>query len=78
MTRCEFLFFILTVKADEIGRLSAWLNPFGETIETAEAEVDEWRKSNFVDLRAEAKLMKEYVKLAWELSPDLAVHMPDR
>lgn len=69
---------ILIFVANEIGRLSVWLNPLGEAIDTPESEVEEWRKSNFADPRAEAKLMKEYVKLAWELSPDLTVHMPAR
>lgn len=69
---------ILAFIANEIERLSAWLNPLGETIEEGEIAVDQWRRNNFPDLRTEQRLMKENVKLAWEISSELAVHMPAR
>ncbi|VDM34127.1 unnamed protein product [Toxocara canis] len=47
-------------------------------MEKGEADVEQWRKNTFPDPRTEQKLMKENVKLAWEISAELAVYMPAR
>ncbi|MFH4977100.1 hypothetical protein AB6A40_003809 [Gnathostoma spinigerum] len=69
---------ILVFLANEIERLSAWLNPLGESVEEGENAVEQWRKATFPDQRSELKLMKDNIHLAWEISPELAVHMPAR
>uniref|UniRef100_F1KPV3 1-phosphatidylinositol 4-kinase n=1 Tax=Ascaris suum TaxID=6253 RepID=F1KPV3_ASCSU len=69
---------ILAFVANEIERLSVWLNPLGENMEEGEASVEQWRKNTFPDPRNEQRLMKENVKLAWEISAELAVYMPAR
>lgn len=55
-----------------------WLNPLGETLEVGEINIEQWRKSTFTDTRAEARLLRENVKLAWDVCPNLAVYMPSR
>ncbi|VDN18544.1 unnamed protein product [Gongylonema pulchrum] len=69
---------ILIFLANEIERLSAWLNPLGENVEVGETSIEQWRKSTFPDTRAEARLLRENVKLAWDICPNLAVYMPSR
>ncbi|EJD74219.1 phosphatidylinositol 4-kinase, variant [Loa loa] len=69
---------ILIFVANEIERLSAWLNPLGEALGLEDASIEQWRKSTFPDARTEAKLLRENVRIAWQICPDLAVHMPSR
>lgn len=59
-------------------RLSAWLNPLGESLEEGEVGLDQWKKATFEDVRAEKRWIKENVKLAWEICPNLAIYMPAR
>ncbi|KAL4002855.1 Phosphatidylinositol 3- and 4-kinase family protein [Acanthocheilonema viteae] len=69
---------ILIFVANEIERLSAWLNPLGEALGLEDANIEQWRKSTFPDARTEAKLLRENVKIAWQICPELAVYMPSR
>ncbi|CAG9533242.1 unnamed protein product [Cercopithifilaria johnstoni] len=69
---------VLIFVANEIERLSAWSNPLGETLGLEDANIEQWRKSTFPDARTEAKLLRENVKIAWQICPDLAVYMPSR
>ncbi|EJW76008.1 hypothetical protein WUBG_13084, partial [Wuchereria bancrofti] len=64
---------ILIFVANEIERLSAWLNPLGEALGLEDASIEQWRKSTFPDARTEAKLLRENVRIAWQICPDLAV-----
>lgn len=72
------LHFQLVFQANEIERLSAWLNPLGEALGLEDANIEQWRKSTFPDARTEAKLLRENVRIAWQICPDLAVYMPSR
>ena len=65
------------LQGNEVERLSAWLNPQGN-MEPGESSVEQWRMSTFTDVRTEERLMRESTKLAWEISPSLAVHIPAR
>ncbi|VDN02816.1 unnamed protein product [Thelazia callipaeda] len=69
---------LLIFIANEIERLSAWLNPLGEALSAEELNIEQWRKSTFPDIRTETKLLRENVKIAWQISPALAVYMPSR
>nr|CRZ25602.1 Bm7141 [Brugia malayi] len=69
---------ILIFVANEIERLSAWLNPLGEALGLEDASIEQWRKSTFPDARTEAKLLRENARIAWQICPDLAVYMPSR
>ncbi|VDK62135.1 unnamed protein product [Onchocerca ochengi] len=69
---------ILIFVANEIERLSAWLNPLGEAVGLEDSNIEQWRKSTFPEARTEAKLLRENVRIAWQICPDLAVYMPSR
>uniref|UniRef100_A0A915PI29 1-phosphatidylinositol 4-kinase n=1 Tax=Setaria digitata TaxID=48799 RepID=A0A915PI29_9BILA len=64
---------ILIFVANEIERLSAWLNPLGESLGLEDSSIEQWRKSTFPETRTEARLLRENVKTAWQICPDLAV-----
>ncbi|VDP21635.1 unnamed protein product [Onchocerca flexuosa] len=63
---------ILIFVANEIERLSAWLNPLGEAVGLEDSNIEQWRKSTFPEARTEAKLLRENVRIAWQICPDLA------
>ncbi|KAM3723763.1 Phosphatidylinositol 4-kinase alpha [Dirofilaria immitis] len=69
---------ILIFVANEIERLTAWLNPLGEAMGLEDSNIEQWRKSTFPEARTEARLLRENVKIAWQICPDLAVYMPSR
>ncbi|CAJ0959757.1 unnamed protein product, partial [Mesorhabditis belari] len=69
---------ILMLVANEIERLCAWLHPLGEGTEDGMTTVEQWLKSTFPDARAEQKLLKDSARLAWEISPELAIFLPSR
>ncbi|MCP9259287.1 Phosphatidylinositol 4-kinase alpha [Dirofilaria immitis] len=58
--------------------LTAWLNPLGEAMGLEDSNIEQWRKSTFPEARTEARLLRENVKIAWQICPDLAVYMPSR
>ncbi|VDL64036.1 unnamed protein product [Nippostrongylus brasiliensis] len=66
------------IKGNEIERLCAWLNPLGESTEDGVAPVEQWMKSTLPEIRVETRVLKENARLAWEISPELAVHLPTR
>ncbi|KIH57605.1 phosphoinositide 3-kinase family, accessory domain protein [Ancylostoma duodenale] len=66
------------VKGNEIERLCAWLNPLGDATEDGFAPIEQWMKSTLPEARMEARVLKENSKLAWDISPELAVHLPTR
>ncbi|TKR67531.1 hypothetical protein L596_023672 [Steinernema carpocapsae] len=69
---------LLLLLSNEIERILAWMNPLGEVIEDGDPQIDAWLKKTFPDVRTEQKQIKEMVKLSWEISPQLAVHLPAR
>ncbi|WKY02730.1 hypothetical protein Q1695_016194 [Nippostrongylus brasiliensis] len=69
---------ILLLVGNEIERLCAWLNPLGESTEDGVAPVEQWMKSTLPEIRVETRVLKENARLAWEISPELAVHLPTR
>ncbi|VDM69369.1 unnamed protein product, partial [Strongylus vulgaris] len=66
------------VKGNEIERLCAWLNPLGDATEEGVAPVEQWMKSTLPEARMEARVLKENARLAWDISPELAVNLPTR
>ncbi|XGW14011.1 hypothetical protein V3C99_000358 [Haemonchus contortus] len=69
---------ILLLVGNEIERLCAWLNPLGESTEEGVGPVEQWMKSTLPEIRVETRVLKENSKLAWEISPELAVYLPTR
>ncbi|KAK6746150.1 hypothetical protein RB195_012331 [Necator americanus] len=69
---------ILLLVGNEIERLCVWINPLGDSTEESAAPVEQWMKSTLPEPRMEARVLKENSKLAWEISPELAVHFPTR
>ena len=58
--------------------LSAWLHPISDQLEEGEAELDQYLKNIINDARSDQKHMKETTKFAWEISPQMAVHLATR
>jgi len=78
---------ILILLADEIERLIAWLYPRVDNQGEYEAECDEYLKKVHIlsihqfdqqKLDQQEKNLKETTKFAWEISPDIAVHLNSR
>ncbi|PIO77059.1 phosphoinositide 3-kinase family, accessory domain protein [Teladorsagia circumcincta] len=69
---------ILLLVGNEIERLCAWLHPLAESTEEGVAPVEQWMKSTLPEIRVETRVLKENSKLAWEISPELAVNLPTR
>ncbi|CAI4230573.1 unnamed protein product [Auanema sp. JU1783] len=69
---------ILLLIGNEIGRLCAWLNPLGDVVEEGAPNVEQWMKGTLSDSRVESRVLKESARLAWEISPELAVYLPTR
>lgn len=68
---------LLLFIGNEIERLSAWLHPISDQME-AEGELDQYLKNIINDARSDQKHMKETTKFAWEISPQMAVHLATR
>lgn len=58
--------------------MSAWLHPISDQLEEGEAELDNYLKNIISDARSDQKQMKETTKFAWEISPQMAVHLAER
>lgn len=60
--------------------MSAWYNPLGlaDMAIVGDEVITQWRLQTFTDPRTEDRLIRENVRLAWELAPTLAVHLPGR
>ena len=71
---------ILALLANEVQRLGAWQNPLNlpEKGIAEEAPLAAWLSTTFSDPRTEEKLLKESVRLSWDIAPPLAVHIPAR
>uniref|UniRef100_A0A7E4V1C1 1-phosphatidylinositol 4-kinase n=1 Tax=Panagrellus redivivus TaxID=6233 RepID=A0A7E4V1C1_PANRE len=69
---------LLLLVGSEIERLNAWLNPLSDVIDEDKLTVDRWIKSTFGDTRINMKQMRDLVKFAWEISPELAVALSSR
>ncbi|VDO94030.1 unnamed protein product [Soboliphyme baturini] len=71
---------ILALVCSEVERLCAWMNPQGsqENVLPFEDQLEKWKLKYFADVRTEAKILRESTRLAWEISPPLAVHIPVR
>uniref|UniRef100_A0A915IQ31 1-phosphatidylinositol 4-kinase n=1 Tax=Romanomermis culicivorax TaxID=13658 RepID=A0A915IQ31_ROMCU len=71
---------ILALIGSEIERLCAWYNPqsLSEKFIPGEDSVEKWRLATFTDPRTEERLLRESTKLAWDICPTLAIHMPER
>ncbi|KAK0421370.1 hypothetical protein QR680_015203 [Steinernema hermaphroditum] len=69
---------LLLLLSNEIERILAWINPLGEPTDEGDSAIDSWMKKAFPDIRTEQKTIKDMVKLAWEISPQLAVFLPVR
>ncbi|CAI5445845.1 unnamed protein product [Caenorhabditis angaria] len=69
---------MLLLIGNEIERLCAWLHPLALAQEEGAAIVEQWIKSTLTDARTESKILREQARLAWEISPELAVYLPTR
>ncbi|KAI1713438.1 phosphatidylinositol 3- and 4-kinase domain-containing protein [Ditylenchus destructor] len=69
---------LLLFISNEIERMSAWLHPISDQLEEGEAELDQYLKNILSDARSDQKQMKETTKFAWEISPQMAVHLAER
>ncbi|GMT18880.1 hypothetical protein PFISCL1PPCAC_10177 [Pristionchus fissidentatus] len=69
---------LLLLIGNEMDRLSAWLNPLGEGTEEGMSAVEQWMKSTLGDSRTEQKVLKDSAKLAWQISPEVAIALPSR
>ncbi|KAF8358748.1 hypothetical protein PRIPAC_93743, partial [Pristionchus pacificus] len=69
---------LLLLIGNEMDRLSAWLNPLGEGTEEGMSAVEQWMKSTLGDSRTEQKVLKDTAKLAWQISPEVAIALPSR
>lgn len=58
--------------------MTAWLYPLGDQTEEGEVEMEHLLRTIINDARSDQKQMKETIKFAWEISPQLAVHMAER
>uniref|UniRef100_A0A1I7XCJ4 HEAT repeat-containing protein 1 n=1 Tax=Heterorhabditis bacteriophora TaxID=37862 RepID=A0A1I7XCJ4_HETBA len=71
------ILIVLLIQGNEIDRLCAWLNPLGDSAEGV-TPVEQWMKSTLPDARTESRVLKDNARLAWEISPELAVNLPTR
>ncbi|KAL7069800.1 hypothetical protein ACQ4LE_011065 [Meloidogyne hapla] len=72
---------LLIFLINEIERLYAWLYPRGDLLEPGEVEFDQYLKNTLggeLQSRPDQKQMRENAKFAWEISPEMAVHMTSR
>ncbi|CDW56508.1 phosphatidylinositol 4 kinase alpha [Trichuris trichiura] len=71
---------LLLLVGNEVERLLAWYNPQGlpERIIPGEECVEQWRQKTFPDLVTENKVLRENVRVSWEICPDIAVYFPVR
>ncbi|KRX39029.1 Phosphatidylinositol 4-kinase alpha [Trichinella murrelli] len=71
---------ILNLVGNEIERLVAWYNPQGlpEKVLPGEDIVEQFRMKIFPDLIAENKIMKDCVRLLWDICPTIAIYIPAR
>ncbi|CAB3403701.1 unnamed protein product [Caenorhabditis bovis] len=69
---------LLLLIGNEIERLCAWLHPLALGQEDGAIVVEQWMKSTLSDARTESKILRESARLAWEISPELAVFLPTR
>ncbi|KAL3103006.1 hypothetical protein niasHT_026454 [Heterodera trifolii] len=72
---------LLILLMNEIERLYAWLFPRADLLEPGEVEFDHFLKNALggeMQTRPDQKQMRENTKFAWEISPQIAVHMGTR
>uniref|UniRef100_A0A5S6Q402 1-phosphatidylinositol 4-kinase n=1 Tax=Trichuris muris TaxID=70415 RepID=A0A5S6Q402_TRIMR len=71
---------LLLLVGNEVERLIAWYNPQGlpERMIPGEESVEHWRQKTFPDQMTENKVLRENVRVSWEICPDIAVHFPVR
>ncbi len=67
------------VQANEVERLATWYNPQSLADQTIDGlqSVVEWRQAA-LGAQNEERLMRDSTRLAWLVSPALAVHIPAR
>ncbi|KAI6240099.1 1-phosphatidylinositol 4-kinase [Aphelenchoides fujianensis] len=65
---------ILLLVANEIERINVWVNPLGDQPEETDPALDTYTKQ----FMAEPKQLRDLTRFAWEISPELAVHLVAR
>lgn len=63
---------------NEIERLCAWLHPLGLSQEECANEADSFLKATLPEPKQDGKFWNEAVALAWDISPELAIQLPNR
>jgi hypothetical protein len=68
---------LLALVGNEIERLCVWYNPRATPDKQlpGETTVVQWRQSTLRDVRTEGRLMRDSARIAWQISPALAVHL---
>jgi len=63
------------VQANEVERLVTWYNPLSQSdlLIPGEDDITTWRSHNISE-----KQYRELARLAWDISPELALFLPDR
>ncbi|KAI6188459.1 1-phosphatidylinositol 4-kinase [Aphelenchoides besseyi] len=65
---------ILLLVANEIERINVWVNPLGDQTEETDPALDAYTKQ----FMGEPKQLRDLTRFAWEISPELAVHLVSR
>lgn len=61
-------------KANEVERINVYVNPLGDQSEEVDASINAYIRQ----FLAKQKQLADFTRFAWELSPELAVHLPTR
>jgi len=66
---------VFRVQANEVERLVTWYNPLSQSdlLIPGEDDILTWRTHSVSE-----KQYRELARLAWDISPELAVYLPDR
>ena len=65
----------MVIQSNEVERLVTWYNPLSRSdlLIPGEEDIATWRSHNVTE-----KQYRDLARLAWEISPELAVFLPDR
>ncbi|KAK0405251.1 hypothetical protein QR680_017880 [Steinernema hermaphroditum] len=76
-TFVQNLHLLLLLLADEIERLRCWIDPLDEDGARVDPVIAAWMEKTFPGIN-KRKTIREIAGLAWDISPQVAIHLPDR
>ncbi|KAI6177654.1 1-phosphatidylinositol 4-kinase [Aphelenchoides bicaudatus] len=65
---------LLILIANEIERLNVWLDPLEEQAKESDPKITEYNRKLMVEL----KQIRKHTRFAWDISPEMAVHLASR